>query len=198
MPISPTAHHIVQHVAHHIAWYWLPFVWFWSNLDKWDKVVQIAAIIVGGIAAYYRFVIGRIYKGRLERGITGTAVKRGGTVFITVVATIKNIGASNLDIQTDASVIELYAFEDLGPIEETSSADWRLKGTFPIFENDAFLESGESNSDQCLVTLPASNERYYQAVLSIVAGKSYWTSRLVIPLAAEEQPLGHGINIEWR
>ena len=89
MPLHPLIKPTV-HLA--TPWYTLACGLFWDNTDKWLRIIQIIAIVIGAFAAYNRFFRGRIYSGRLELHISGSATERDGTVYVSVVASMKNIG----------------------------------------------------------------------------------------------------------
>ena len=43
-------------------------------LDAMDKIVRIAAVVIGGIWTYLKFIRGRIYRPRLKPSVSGRIV----------------------------------------------------------------------------------------------------------------------------
>ncbi len=150
------------------------------DIDKWDKLTEMVAIIVGGIAAYYRFFKGRIYRGRLELSLAVTEAERDNISYLTVNASIKNIGASRIDIVKDSTAIALYSWNSNPPVEEYVSVPWIHQGTFLIFQDHEFLEAGEAAHDQFLVVAPSERANTHKVDLEVHGGMNYWLSRYII------------------
>src|SRR5271165_5334907 len=79
------------------------------SLDDLSKIVQMIAIVLGLIGAYVKFFRGRTYKGRLAPSVSGTTVADGGTVYLTVLASLKNLGLSQVKIQPAGSGLRLHS-----------------------------------------------------------------------------------------
>ena len=73
-------------------------VWM-KALDAADKLVKIAAIVIGGVWAYYKFVKGRFYRPRLEPSVTAETFRSADRDYVVVSTSLKNVGTSKIDIQ---------------------------------------------------------------------------------------------------
>ncbi len=165
------------------------------TLDKCLKLTQIVALVLGGIGAYVRLFKGRIYRGRLEASVSGTAVLEDGKIRITAIASIKNIGHTKLDIDQSETALILCYCEKQNDVPEVISAYWEHLGTFSIFEHDSVIESGETIQDQLMVFVPQNKIEALQLKLDVCAGKSLWISRTVIAPGKEPKPSQRRITV---
>ena len=176
MPVSP---HPIS--PHPIEWYSSVLNWIISlSIDKWQKFVQIVALVLGGIGAYIRWFKGRIYRGRLESKITGAAVWENDNIYINVVTSIKNIGLAKLDVDQRETALRLSYCTTRTNVLESSLVFWEHIGTFCVFENDHFIESGETIQDEMIIAVPKINVHAFQLELGVSAGRSIWKSRAIV------------------
>ena len=74
------------------------------TLDQLDKLVKLLAILVGGVAAYYKFFRGRVHISRLELRVSGSIVCKDNVSYLFATACVKNIGLSKVDIHEDSGL----------------------------------------------------------------------------------------------
>lgn len=149
-------------------------------LDVIEKLLTILAIVVGGLWAYYNYFRGRVYKPRLEPNITGKLSSDDHHLHLHLNCKLKNVGLSKLDIDHDASGIRVFSYEPPGDITEIERADWQRIGTFPVFENHRWIETGETIENQILLSLQKGNCRAFRVVMRVVGRKISWKSEEII------------------
>jgi len=145
---------------------------------------------------------------------------RGSLSHIAITSSIKNIGASRIDIIRETTAVVLYSCGSDLSATEYISAPWVHQGTFLAFQDHEFLEAGESAQDQYLVIGPSNESESYKVDLEAragrtpwyiailarfnkeaaisYAGQSYWSSRCIFTRQQAERPVGHEIKMEWR
>jgi hypothetical protein len=136
--------------------------------DIFQNLFTIAAIIVGGIWIYFNFFKGRTYRMRLEPEVSGKVVTLNGLSHLVVTASLKNVGLSNVEIEQEASALQLLSYEVPVSTTVVLSAAWEDVTAFPVFESragvkpgeviDQRIEPGEVIEDERLIMVP-SNER---------------------------------------
>jgi len=150
-------------------------------LDTLDKIVKIAAILLGGVWAYYRFIRGRVYRPRLETTIKAKAFYRE-RKFIIVQLSIKNIGLSRVPINHDASGLRVFSSDIDRPTEPTNEPSWARIATFGVFEKHKWIESAETIQDEIMCIVPP-NHIALKLEFRLCAMKLEWNTRTIVALA---------------
>jgi hypothetical protein len=149
-------------------------------------IVQLLAIILGGVWAYFKFVAGRTFRARLEPTINGKAVKHKNFTYLYLSATVKNVGLSKVMIDQDGSGLRVWISLE-GWSKEVMAADWKHLGTFPIFKEHAWIEPGEVISDEQMIVVPDKNPISFKLELRISNRKFSWTGTGLVECAEDEE-----------
>jgi hypothetical protein len=155
-------------------WNSLPWnVW----LDYTDKIVKILAVAFGAVFAYVKFIAGRVYHTRLEPTVTGRTFQKEGNAYLVVVASLKNVGASKVDISQKGSALRIFSTEPLPPGSMSSRpVEWTRIRTTSVFEKHGWIEASETIEDVVLLALP-SNQIALKLQLRIVARQTRWRKK---------------------
>lgn len=118
-------------------------------VDIVGTVVTAAAVIIGAVWAYYRFVKDRTYRPRLEVTLAGQWLEVGAQSCLLARIHVKNIGASKVDLLQKGTGLRISTMGDVGP---NGRVEWTAGPVHPILENHKWIEPNETVSDDVLVT----------------------------------------------
>jgi hypothetical protein len=133
-----------------------------SSLDNVKSLVDIigtsvtaAAVIIGGVWAYFKFVKGRTYRPRLEPGLSGEWRLVDGKRLLQARITAKNIGASKFTLLQEGTGLRISV---LAPDQSPAPAlaDWKRLTVFEVLREHQWIEPGETVSDDLLLDLGTS------------------------------------------
>lgn len=131
----------------------------WTEVAKGAAAIaQVAALIVGGIWAYFKFIRGRTFSQRLELEVEASLLESGGIKMLRVKISMRNTGLSVLKLSDSVKAVYLYgtASSDWIP---SSSIEWSdVLRLAPIFENHQWVEGGETVADEVLVPVPDTTD----------------------------------------
>ncbi len=134
-----------------------------TTLDVVDKIVKIAAVILGGLWTYLNYARGRTFKRRLEPKIAGKIAQgvNGGIWLISGVAQVKNVGLSKVDIEASGTAVLV---EDLIRANTQAGIPVLVStevpgGTLGIFERHRWIEPGETIEESFALPLPSRVDR---------------------------------------
>ena len=65
-----------------------------DSVEIAEKIATIAALVVGGVWAYFNFIKGRIYRPRLHPEVSGMVVVEHEQIYLHITSTITNVGNS--------------------------------------------------------------------------------------------------------
>jgi len=149
-----------------------------SSLDTANTVVSVIgtsitglAVIIGGIWAYFKFVKGRTFRPRLEVDMSGQWRKVDGKQLLQARIMVKNIGASNVTLLqkgTGLRVSLLAAHQPAPP----APVEWEGQRVFEILKEHAWIEPGETVSDDLLLDLGSA-----APVLALMEARLVWRRR---------------------
>jgi hypothetical protein len=149
-------------------------------LDALQKVFTILAIIVGGIWACFHYRRGRTYRSRLEPSVSAQVICRGSEKYVLSKVRLKNVGLSKVDIEQKGSALRVFVYSTVAkPPKARSVAATRL-ATFPVFEDQKWIEPGETIEEERLIVVPPEGEVAFRLELRLVANKAAWTSVKII------------------
>lgn len=114
------------------------------------NLVQIAAIILGTIWAYYKFVRGRTFHRRAELTIAGSLLESE-TPTVRAHASMKNTGGSVIPLR--AKVLRVTTFSP-GDLDTKGRPEWREIAHAPVFQDHDWIESQETIADDVLCPVP--------------------------------------------
>ncbi len=143
-------------------------------LEGLEKVVMILAIIIGGLWAYYHYFRGRVYQPRLEADVSGDIKADDHHHHLNIKMSVKNVGLSKLDINRDASGLRVFAYTPPGDIKDLESANWERLGSFAVFKNHQWVESGETIEDHILLSVQKGDYRAFRFMLRLVGRNISW------------------------
>jgi hypothetical protein len=130
-----------------------------ANLDNIKTIAEIvhagitaAAIVFGGLWAYFKFVKGRTYRPRLSVAISGQWRRIAGKNLLHTRVTVKNIGASVVTLQKKGSGLRVN-FLAAGQPDAPTAATWEVVRVFDILREHVWIEPGETVSDDQLLDL---------------------------------------------
>jgi hypothetical protein len=120
--------------------------------DVTETIITTLAVIAGGIWAYFKFAKGRTFKPRLAIEISGQWLKIDRKQWLHARIRVKNIGASDVMLQQRGTVLEVRI---LAPIQKASPdyAKWKRECSCVILDEHAWIEPGETVSDDLLLNL---------------------------------------------
>jgi hypothetical protein len=78
-------------------------------LDGASKIATIVGIVLGGIAAYYKFLRGRVFHSRMDIAMSSSFLRVRQDSFLQVQAQVKNTGASRIQFVLQDSILSVYA-----------------------------------------------------------------------------------------
>jgi hypothetical protein len=148
------------------------------TLDQLDKLVKIFAILVAGVAAYYKFFKGRVHVSRLELKISGTVVCKDSMRYLFTTACVKNIGLSKVDLDHEESGLRITSCLPGASVAAAQMAEWREDeaSVFNVFEDDPWIEPGETVEEKYLIAIPGCELDHfaYRLQLRIGSESAYW------------------------
>jgi hypothetical protein len=169
-----------------------------STLDNAKDIADIIssiatslALLIGGIWAYFKFIRGRTYRPRVEMQLAGEWWATEGKCLLSARVTIKNVGSSKLKLRQKGSGLRVRMLDPDQPAPP-ASARWREGKVYTIFDQHAWIESGETVSDVVLLDLGVSETRPV-----LLEGRIVWPrliGRNIVSGAREVVPADTAIN----
>jgi hypothetical protein len=161
------------------------------------NILEIIAIVAGGIWTYFNFFKGRTYRPRLECSVDGSVEESSGQRFLKVVVRAKNVGLSKVPIEQKGTILQLYeAIPPSSNPESPFQATWNdSPAVFDVFKEHAWIEPSEPVEDHVLIELPNNNAPAYKLNLKVLSKKISWTARNIIrgyKQDVREAPNGEG------
>jgi hypothetical protein len=77
-------------------------------LEGASKIATIAGIVLGGIAAYYKFLRGRVFHARMDIAMSSSFLRIREEPFLQVQAQVKNTGASRIRFVLQDSILTVF------------------------------------------------------------------------------------------
>jgi hypothetical protein len=141
---------------------------FTFALDVADKIIKLAAVLLGGVWTYWNYQKGRTYEQKLELDIVGTVFTRG-NLYCDIKLTVKNIGNTQHVVEHEDTSCELSIVR-----EDLSEEIIRV---FDIFTEDDTLEPGEAMADTLCWSVPETAERivWMKVTLLVVSDGVQWS-----------------------
>jgi hypothetical protein len=118
------------------------------------NATQALAVVVGGIWAYFKFFRGRTFARRAELNLKGTLYKFKDELYVRVIITLRNAGASKIPLEKDIAAVYLYGVQSKG-YSPGSNLDWQEHLVLtPILESHKWIEPHETVTDEVLIPVP--------------------------------------------
>ena len=121
-----------------------------SIADIAGAIVTSGAIIVGGLWAYYRFGKERTYRPRLDVEMVGEWLTVDTRPLLLARVRVTNIGASVVRLEQRGTGLRVSRIEQ---VDQPGPVQWQVVKVFPLFEEHAWIEPGETISDDLLLFL---------------------------------------------
>lgn len=157
-----------------------------DSVELVEKIATIAALVIGGIWAYFNYIKGRIYRPRLRTEINGKVVIDNGQIYLHITSTITNLGNSVVELQQKGSGIRILG-HDRSKVSSVQSATWKRLATYPVFDKHGWLEAKETIEDERLVISPLSDNCALRLELRAISNKIAWTHSKIIILTPKEE-----------
>ncbi len=150
-------------------------------LDFADKLIKLAAVLLGGLWTYWNYRKSRTYEQKLELEVVGTVFTRG-DLFGDVKLTVKNIGNTQHNVEHEDTFCELSVIR-----EDLSEQSVQL---FDVFTEEDSLEPGESMEDALYWSVPAPVDSivWVKLTLLVVSNGVQWSSTDLIRMGVSPSP----------
>jgi hypothetical protein len=159
--------------------------WIGAVLD----LVQIAAIIIGALWAYYKFFRGRIFHKRAEPSVESSLLRTGSSYAIRARVTLENTGSADIPLRVTLISVATYV---AGDVDEHGRPQWPEVARAHAFRDHESVESQETIVDDLLIPLRKEDSPEEQAVLAYrVTCQAYerrssgggivWTTKAIVP-----------------
>lgn len=161
-------------------------------------VVNIAAVVVGGSWAYFKFAKGRTFAYRMETELRAALLAGNDARALDVTVELRNTGASRIPLSDVVKVAYVYGVQR-SSWRSHASLDWgeQLR-VVPIFERHEWVEAQEVISDEMLVPVPHEDGEEWLAyrIECMVASADRprrrplrWTAYTVVPAGLDVYPV---------
>ena len=147
-----------------------------------NTLIAMAAVIVAGLFAYFKFLRQRVFHARLESTV---AVSRyeltNGREFLNIVASVKNTGLAKVDLQIDRSALRIFTATPPPP-RTVDEVTWERLVTLDVPNRHQWIEAQERIELAWLVALPVeSKQAAYRSELRLVGASSEWYADQIVP-----------------
>lgn len=158
---------------------WVSTATEWAGLS--ESILTCAAIIAGGLWAYFKYFKGRTFHERLETEIEGELTHDGATRLMRVVVRLKNVGLAKVPISQKGTALDIQVCRSCSPdAERAVEADWSFVATVSLFEDHQLIEPGESIQDHTLFALPSNSATAVRLKSTIASQKQQWPAGAVL------------------
>jgi len=118
-----------------------------TNLDTLQAIfailgdlVTIAALVVGGLWAYFKLIKNRTYRPRMDVTITGAWVEVSGVRRLHLTVSLRNIGASEVELVQEGTGLGIDAMQP----STGRHVEWTPGPVVSILQSHAWIEPGET------------------------------------------------------
>lgn len=158
--------------------------WISAALD----LVQIGAIVIGALWAYYKFFRGRIFHKRAEPILEASLLSAGSSYAIRARVTLNNTGAADIPLRVTLISVASYV---AGDVDEHQRPKWPEVARAHAFKDHESVESQETIVDDLLIPLPKEDAPGEKALLAYRVtcqvyeqrsggGGICWTTRTIV------------------
>lgn len=146
-----------------------------SFLDILEKILKIAAYIIGALWVYFNYFKGRTYRPRLETNLEGELLNIGSTAFVKIVLEIKNVGLSKINIEQEGTAIRILTFNP-SKLEDP----WEHQRTISVLSVHKWIEPGETVKEHNLIPLLSKDIIAVRGEVIIVSTKTMWETVAIL------------------
>lgn len=115
-----------------------------------SSLITAVAVIVGAWWAYFKFIKNRTYRPRLDVTMHATCVNAGSRTMLLGRVAVKNIGNSDVELLQRGTGLRMSRLADV-ETPDGQSASWQSIKVYEVFKQHAWIEPGETISDDVLV-----------------------------------------------
>jgi hypothetical protein len=149
-------------------------------VDITQKALASLALLVAGLWAYFKYFRGRTYRDRIEAEISGVTLQEGQIDYLVITVRVKNVGLSRVPIQQKGSGLRVFTGKLVFPDSKIAQElEWSSVAVISILEGHAWVEPGESVSDQRLFVLPKDSSVAVKLELQLVSETQMWSNTAV-------------------
>lgn len=114
----------------------------WASLVQ--SIATTAAIVVGGVWAYFRFFKDRTYWPRLELSVTARAIRVGDVPAYLFTTTVHNVGLSRVDVRPRGTGLLIESTTPpASPASAVEPLTWRTDVALEVLAHHGWVEAGE-------------------------------------------------------
>jgi hypothetical protein len=128
------------------------------NFGDWvsavQNAVQIAAIVIGAVWAYYKFFRGRTFHRRAEVRLDASLLAEASSRAVRAHATLVNTGTADIPLRVKA--VKVLSFKR-GDVDEKGRPRWADVAIAPVFQDHGWIESQETITDDVLIPLSSDD-----------------------------------------
>lgn len=150
-------------------------MWHPQSLSETETFAKICAIVLGGLAAYWKFFKGKTFHPRLEPSVIAKQlVDESGRIYLSVTCRAKNVGLSRININHRASSLRIVC-PDSSLTQEIAEISWASKASLAVdvFQSHKWIEGAESIEDQHLFVLPEHLSLAYRVEVRVTRQKRF-------------------------
>jgi hypothetical protein len=146
-----------------------------------QEIVQVIAFCAAGWWAYFKFIKGRTFQQSLTPAVGARFVSLDGRLYLVATVQIKNVGASKIDFDREASALILYEYTASFDAEIHAVADKRLT-SFAVFKDkDRYIEPNEGVEVQQFISLPGPVKLAYRLEVEIFSSSGFtWSAETIV------------------
>jgi len=151
---------------------WLTMTQAWSEI-VW-RGATVLGIVAGGLFAYYKFLKGRTFAPRIEPTISGSVIRKDGTIYLQASATAKNTGLSKVNVDHSITSVRLFS-------RRAGEGNWSWLSTLDVFSAQEVLEPGQAVGIPFWYEVPEDNYLALRLYLVVArdARKQWWAMSIV-------------------
>jgi hypothetical protein len=119
-------------------------------VDIVGTIVTAAAVVVGAVWAYYRFIKDRTYRPRLDVSMAAGWMNVDGRRLLLARVRVKNIGASVVHLLQQGTGVRVSSLDGA---HVTGAAHWSPGRVYRVFDKHKWIEPGETVTMCCSASM---------------------------------------------
>jgi hypothetical protein len=157
----------------------LPIMSWVDTADGLASIAQALAILVGGLWAYFKFFRGRTFARRAEVTLATSGASSSAEEVIRVDITLRNTGASKIELDQDLCVLYLYA-ATAADVRPGINVNWGEHIVITqILADHGWIEAQEVVREEVLIPLRVDDAENappvaYKIVCKVIAKRVFW------------------------
>lgn len=119
-----------------------------------NNAVQVLAILVGGVVAYFKFGIARTFQQSLIATVSGKLVLIDGKTYLIADIQAKNVGATKIAFDLPNSLLKIAKYAGAPPKDTFEVHTQEFTQVRALHEDDHIIEPNEATSQTLLIAVP--------------------------------------------